>query len=593
MSALPAPATAAGSPPNAVDAIKRQMLRPVLLIGLVFSPIVNILVLTSSLYMMQVFDRVMTSQSIDTLLFLTIIALGATALMAAIELVRGRIMTRLGLWLETKLASEGISRAIEATLLGREYRSEVLRDLATVRNFFTNPSTLNLFDVPWIPIYLIVVALLNWKLGALALSGLILLSFLAWFNDRVTSAPLKESNIKAQRSFRQAEAAIRNAEALDVMGMTPGLVRRWRADSDAAHLSSLAAADRSGDVMAFSKFARLGLQLMVMALGAHLALSRELTSGGMIACSIIISRALAPIEAAIGSWKYTLATWQSYLRLRETYARPLLRASSMSLPKPTGHLTAEGITFVPPGGKFPVIKGMSFEIKPGQIVAIVGPSAAGKSTLARLCVGAYPPAHGNVRLDGADVFLWNRDDFSTYVGYLPQDIELFAGTVRENISRLMPAEPSEVVEAAQMAGAHEMILRLPQGYETEIGEGGVLLSGGQRQRIGLARALFRNPQFIVLDEPNSSLDSEGEEALNRAIAKMKERGATVLLIGHRPSILQHVDSIMVLRDGRIELMGPKAEVLAKIMPTAAQRVTTQPPPATGEQPTAAAPGRAS
>lgn len=564
-----APSAPPASPPAAASAVvevKRAILRPVLQIGLIFSPVVNILVLTSSLYMMQVFDRVMTSQSMDTLVFLTIIALAATALMAALELVRSRIMTRLGLWLETRLAAEAIDRAVEATLLGREYRTEVLRDLAALRNFFTNPATLNLFDVPWVPVYLIVVALLNWKLGALALVGALLLGGLAWLNDRVTSEAVKESGVKGQRNFKQAEAAIRNAEVLDVMGMTGGLVRRWRIDSDAAHQASLHAADRSGDVVAFSKFARLALQLLVMALGAHLALSRELSSGGMIASSIIISRALAPIEAAIGSWKYTLSSWQAFQRIRDTYARPLLRASSMRLPKPKGHLSVELVSFVPPGSKFPVVKGVSFEIKPGQITALVGPSAAGKSTLARLCVGAYPPAYGNVRLDGADVFLWNRDDFSPHVGYLPQDVELFSGTIRDNISRLMPSDPAEVVQAAQMAGAHDMILRLPQGYETEIGEGGVLLSGGQRQRIALARALFRNPQLIVLDEPNSSLDSEGEEALNRAIAGMKQRGATVLLIGHRPSILQHVDTIIVMRDGRIELMGPKADILAKIMP---------------------------
>lgn len=569
MSAESAPAT------NSVEAVKRQLIRPILLVGVVFSPVVNLLVLTSSLYMMQVFDRVMTSQSIDTLVFLTIIALAATALMAALELVRSRVMTRLGLWLEMRLATEGIGRAVEATLLGRDYRSEVLRDIATIRNFFTNPSTLNLFDVPWVPVYLVVVAMLSWKLGMLALAGAVLLGGLAWLNDRVTSGAVKDAGQKAQRSFKQAESAIRNAEVLDVMGMTPGLVRRWRADSDSAHVTSLLAADRSGDVMAFSKFVRLGLQLLVMGVGAYLALSRELTSGGMIACSIIISRALAPIESAIGSWKYTLSAWQAYGRIRDTYARPLLRASSMTLPKPKGHLTVETVSYAPPGWKVMVIKGVTFEIKPGQVAAIVGPSAAGKSTLARLCVGAYLPAYGNVRLDGADVFLWNRDDFSPHVGYLPQDVELFSGTIRDNISRLMPSEPSDVVQAAQMAGAHEMILRLAQGYETEIGEGGTLLSGGQRQRIALARALFRNPQLVVMDEPNSSLDGEGEEALSRAVAGMKQRGATVLLIGHRPSILTHVDTIIVMRDGRIELMGPKAEILAKIMPQQPPQVRPQ------------------
>jgi ABC-type protease/lipase transport system fused ATPase/permease subunit len=244
----------------------------------------------------------------------------------------------------------------------------------------------------------------------------------------------------------------------------------------------------------------------------------------------------------------------------------------MQLPRPKGHLSVENVSYVPPGTRTPIIKGVNFMIKPGTITAIVGPSAAGKSTLARLCVGAYPPSYGNVRLDGADVFLWERSDFAPHVGYLPQDVELFSGTVRDNIARLMPCEPAEVVEAAQLAGAHDMILRLPQGYETEIGEGGTLLSGGQRQRIALARAVFRHPQFIVLDEPNSSLDAEGEDALNRTLAALKTRGVTVLLIGHRPSILTHVDVIIVLKDGRIEMMGPKSEIMAKIIPGAAPQV---------------------
>lgn len=539
---------------------------------LAFSMVLNILVMTSSFYMMQVFDRVLTSHSTSTLFYLTLIAVGALAILAVLEFVRTRIMSRIGIWFETRLTAEGLQRAVEASLTGREYRAEILRDLANLRSFFSGSGILNLFDVPWIFIYLLVVYMLHPVLGHITLLGAILLTALAWINDRVTQNDLKQAGILGQKTYRRAEAAIRNAEAIDVMGMLPGLIGRWRQENDHVQDLMLKASDRSGSIMAVSKFMRLILQIIVLAAGAKLALDREMTSGGMVAASIIISRALAPIESAIGNWRYTLSALQTYNRLRDIYSRPLLRPTAMQLPKPRGHLTVEGVSYVIGGQKMPIIKGVTFDIKPGQITALVGPSAAGKSTLARLCVGAYPPSYGNVRLDGADVFLWERQDFGQHVGYLPQDVELFAGTVRENISRLLPCDPAEVVQAAQMAGAHDMILRLPQGYETEIGEGGVLLSGGQRQRIGLARAMFRSPQFVVLDEPNSSLDAEGEEALNQSILRLKQQGSTVLLIGHRPSILQHVDTIIVLRDGRIEMMGPRNEILAKILPSAPKAV---------------------
>ncbi len=563
------------NPANAVTQTLAR-LKPLLWqIGLVFSPVVNILVLTSSLYMMQVFDRVLTSQSTSTLLYLTLLALAALALMSAVELVRSRIMTRIGTWIEARLTAEGLQRAVEATLTGHPYRIDLLRDLAGLRNFFTTPGTLTLFDVPWIPVYLIVVYAIHPMLGHIALFGAVALFGLAIWNDKASHKQLTDSAIMAQKNFRDADAAIRNAEALDVMGMTPGLLHRWRSENDRIQTLQLTASDQSGSIMAISRFTRQALQIMVLAVGAELVLSRDLTSGGMIACSIIIARALAPVESAMGSWRQTLAAFDSYKRLKLVFDKPLLRATTMELPRPKGNLTVEGVSYVPQGSKVPIIRGVSFAIKAGTVTAVVGPSAAGKSTLARLCVGAYPPSYGNVRLDGADVFLWERSNFAPHVGYLPQGVELFAGTVRENISRLQPAEPNEVVEAAQLAGAHDLILRLPQGYETEIGEGGALLSAGQRQRIALARTVFRNPQFVVMDEPNSSLDAEGEDALNRAIAALKQRGATVLVIGHRPGILAHADNIIVLREGHIEMSGPKAEILAKIMP---QNQGKPPPP---------------
>ncbi len=565
--------------PKSHDPVRdaRIKIMPLIWQVLAFSMVLNILVLTTSFYMMQVFDRVLTSQSTATLLYLTLIAVGALLVLAILEFVRTRIMSRIGMWFEMRLTAEGLQRAVEATLMGREYRTEVLRDLANMRNFFTGSGILNLFDVPWMIIYMLIIYALHPVLGHLTLAGAVILTALAWLNDRATQGDLKEAGILGQKTFRRAEAAIRNAEAIDVMGMLPGLVHRWRKDNDQVQALQLQAADRSGSIMAVSKFTRLVLQIIVLAAGAKLALDREMTAGAMIAASIIISRALAPIESAIGNWRSTLSAWQTYVRLREVYSTPLLRSAAMQLPRPKGHLTVETVSYIINGHKSPIIKGVTFEVKPGMVAAMVGPSAAGKSTLARLCVGAYPPSYGNVRLDGADVFLWEREDFGQYVGYLPQDVELFAGTVRENISRLMPCEPAEVVEAAQIAGAHQMILRLPQGYETEIGDSGVMLSGGQRQRIALARAVFRNPQLVVLDEPNSSLDAEGEEALNQAVLRLKQKGTTVLMIGHRPSILQHVDTIIVLRDGRIQMMGPRNEILAKIIPSTPRAVPSGAP----------------
>lgn len=572
------PNASAPSPDNTVVQTAKKVRTAILQLMLVFSPLINVLTLTSSIYMMQVFDRVMSSQSMSTLVYLTLIAIAALALMAVLELIRSRILTRLGSWMEMKLSGEGLQRAVEASLMGKPYRSEIMRDLSTLRGFFSSPSLPTLMDAPYIPVFLLVMFALHPALGWLTVIGALTLMAFAWLNDKLTHEDVKKATQGTQTAMRRTESALRNAEVIDVLGMLPGILSRWRGDNkNAAELTEIAS-DRSGSILAVSRFVRYTLQIMVLALGAKLALDRELSSGGMIAASILMGRALAPIEGSISSWRYTLSARQAYQRLLDGFNQPLFRdkTANLSLPRPSGKLDVEAVSYVAPGQKHPIIRGVTFSLRAGEIAALVGPSAAGKSTLARLCVGAMPPTYGNVRLDSADVFLWNREEFSQYIGYLPQDVELFAGTVRENIARLMPVDPALVVEAAQLAGAHDMILRLPQGYETEIGDGGMWLSGGQRQRIGLARAVLGKPQLVVLDEPNSSLDAEGEEALNTAIGRLKQAGVTVLMIGHRPSILTHVDTIIVLRDGRIEAMGPKQEILGKIMPkTQPMRVSGQ------------------
>jgi len=318
------------------------------------------------------------------------------------------------------------------------------------------------------------------------------------------------------------------------------------------------------------------LQVAVLGLGAWLVLRQELTAGAMVAASIIMARALAPVEQAIASWKQTTGARDALKRLSMLFQLPPLRPPSMPLPRPKGYLTIEGVTYTPAGARHPVLRGISLFLSPGEALAIIGPSAAGKSTLARLIVGLAQPQYGLIRLDGADVFTWGRDCFSYYVGYLPQDVELFPGTVRENIARMGESDPSEVVAAAAMAGVHDIILRLPNGYDTEIGEQGAILSGGQRQRIGLARAVYRRPTLLVLDEPNSSLDASGEEALNRAIAAMKGSGSTVVVVAHRPSLMAHIDQVLLLQEGEMQLVGSRDTVLAQLSRPLHSTSTTRP-----------------
>jgi PrtD family type I secretion system ABC transporter len=415
-----------------------------------------------------------------------------------------------------------------------------------------------------VPVYLFVIYLLHPVLFIIALIGAVLLFSLAVANELATRKPLKAANAQNVRALRKTAAAARNAEVIEAMGLMPGITRRWLSDNQSALQQQMLASGRAGVILSASKFCRLVLQVAMLGVGGFLVLRYELTPGGMIAGSIILSRALQPVEQAIGTWKSLLAARSAYTRLNTFMNQTQQRPAAMALPAPQGHLRVEKVVFTPPGGQKPVLKGVSFALTAGESVAIVGPSAAGKSTLARLIVGAWRPSHGAVRLDGADVYSWERVDFGRHVGYLPQDVELFDGTVEDNIARLGEPDSQAVVEAAQQAGVHQMILSLPDGYRTRIGEGGAMLSGGQRQRIGLARAFFGGPRLIVLDEPNASLDSEGEEDLLRAMAMLKSAGATVVLIAHRPSIVSQIDRILYLRDGLIEIFGPRDKVLPKL-----------------------------
>ncbi len=548
-----------------------------IVVGL-FSGVVNALQLTVSLYMMQVFDRVLATRNLNTLLYLTLIAIAAVGLLAVLEATRSRIMQRVGAWIEHKVAPESFARAIESQLRGRPYRMEALRDLAVCRGYIGSPGALSLYDVPWVPVYLLVIFLLHPVLGWVAFSGAALLLGLTILNEVSTSKLLKEANSGAMAVQRRADSIVRNAEVIDSMGMMPAVMAHWRQGVGKMTPILDRAGNRATLLLAITKFSRLAVQIAILGIGAYLVLGQELTSGASIASSIIMGRALAPVEQLIGGWKQLVQVRQSWRRLTSFLALPRLRPPGMNLPEPRGRVAMDRVTFGFPGQTAATIKGVSFTLEPGESLAVIGPSAAGKTTLIRLLTGTLQPLAGSVRLDGADVYTWQREDFGRHVGYLPQDVELFDGTVFQNIARMGEAEPEEVVEAAQLAGCHDMILRLPQGYDTQIGDGGQHLSGGQRQLIGLARAMFGRPKLIVLDEPNSNLDGDSEAGLLQALKDLKQRGTTLVLVSHRPALVQGVEKVLLLRDGAVEMFGPRAEVLKKLMrpPTAA--ISTQPQP---------------
>ena len=557
LSGMNAPATPLR---RALAACRKQFL----LVG-VFSGAVNLLQLTTSIYMMQVFDRVLATRVLDTLLYLSLIAIAAVLVLALLEAARSQIMQRVAVWVENRVAPEGFVRAIESTLRGRPYRMEALRDLAICRNFVSSPGALALYDVPWVPIYIAVIFALHPVMGWIALGGAAILFALTLISEVSTSKLLREANTAAMASQRRADSIARNAEVIDTMGMLPAVIGHWRQSVSAMAGPQQRAMDRASVLLAATKFFRLAVQIAILGVGAYLVLLQEITAGASIAGSIIMGRALAPVEQMIGGWKQLVQARQSFRRLEAFMQQPRIRPPGLPLPEPEGRLAVERVSYAFPGQGVAMIKGVNFALAPGESLAVIGPSAAGKTTLIRLITGTLPPAAGNVRLDGADVFQWMREDFGRHVGYLPQDVELFDGTVFSNIARMGEAEPEEVYEAAKLAGCHDMILRMPNGYETQIGEGGLYLSGGQRQLVGLARAMFGRPKLVILDEPNSNLDGDSEAALLRALEQLKANRTTVVLVSHRPTLVQGVDKVLLLKDGAMEMFGPRAEVLKRLM----------------------------
>ena len=536
-----------------------------------FSLVLNVLMLVPALFMLQVFDRVLTSRSIETLVMLMVLSVGALLFMAYLDVIRARLLTAAAVSLEKLLGPRVLADMIRRNAApGAGEALHGLRDVNALRAFLTGPGILSLFDSPWAVIYVLIIFLFHPLLGAVAFGGALVMLALGMLNEMLSRQPLEAMQLESRKAGRFADQSIANAEVARALGMVESLARGWESHSRKGLENQLQANRAASVLTSTTRFMRQFLQVAMLAAGAWLVIEQMATAGVMIAATILLGRALAPVETAIAGWKGLVDARSAYGRLNQMLAAEPRDEAITELPAPKGALSVERAIFGFRGQERPVIKQVSFRLGAGNALAIVGPSAAGKSTLARLIVGLWKPLSGTVRLDNSDIAAWPRQRLGPYVGYLPQDVELFAGTVSQNIARMGEVDSAAVVEAAKWANVHEMILRLPQGYDTPIGEGGAFLSAGQRQRVALARALYGKPCLVVLDEPNSNLDAEGETALIEAIRRMKTEGVTLVIVTHRGRLLTIMDLILVLQDGVIEKLGPPSEVLARLAQRAAE-----------------------
>ncbi|MFP6847646.1 MAG: type I secretion system permease/ATPase [Pseudomonas sp.] len=550
-------------------------------IGL-FTAVINLLMLAPALYMLQVYDRVLASGNEMTLVMLSLMVVGLFVFMGVLEWVRSLVVIRLGTQMDMRLNQRVFAASFEAGLrLGKANAGQALNDLTTLRQFATGNALFAFFDAPWFPLYLVVIFLFSPWLGLFALAGALLLMGLAWLNERLTHAPLAEAGQMSMQANQQASANLRNADVIEAMGMLDAMRKRWLDQHQGFLTQQNLASERMAVVSAWSKGVRMTLQSLVLGLGAWLALEQLITPGMMIAGSILMARVLAPIDQLIGVWRQWASARQAYERLLALLQAQPARSAGMPLPVPKGTLSVEQLSAFAPGTRRQCLSNVGFALAAGQSLGVIGASGSGKSSLARLLVGVALPATGKVRLDGADLQQWDKVQLGPHIGYLPQDVQLFAGSIAQNIARFSCVDAEQVVEAARHAGVHELILRLPAGYDTQLGEGGAGLSGGQRQRIGLARALYGLPALVVLDEPNSNLDEDGERALLTALAELKKQGNTVVLITHKPSLLAGVDNLLVLRAGQMQAFGPTARVTQELQRAAAppSRVETPRPTA--------------
>jgi len=550
-----------------------------------FSCVINFLMLTPAIYMMQVYDRVLASRNEVTLLMLTLLTIVLYALMAGMEWVRSQLLFRAGIRLDEVLHDRVFSASFSSTLRqgGGGNANQALQDLASLRQFLAGQGLLAFIDAPWSLLFLVVAFLMHPLLGWITLGGSVILVVMTYVTELLTRKPLTEANQAWTQTSNFATSSLRNAEVIASMGMLDNIRSLWLERYRKVLGLQALASDRGGNVGSATRFLRVSMQSLILGAGALLAIDGLVSPGVMIAASIVMGRAMAPVEIGIANWKGFVAARNAFERLEKLLAIYPEHQSGMQLPPPKGHVQVESVVVAAPGGTTPILRGVSMSILPGEAVAIIGPSAAGKSTLARTLIGLWPPLSGKVRLDGADLFEWNKQDLGPYVGYLPQDVELFAGSIAGNIARCGMPDSVLVIEAAKQAGLHELILRFPQGYDSEIGEGGGFLSAGQRQRIGLARALYGGPVLVVLDEPNSNLDDAGEAALVAAIQAMKAANKTVVVVTHRTNVVSAVDKILVLRDGQVAGFGAKDEILAAMRGSQAPALAAASETTTGKQ----------
>jgi len=540
--------------------------------SLIFSALMNLLYIGPVLYMLQVYDRVVAGQARLTLLFLTIIIAVVIGTLSLLEQVRSRLLIRASIRLDRQLAG----LLLDTTLSGRGSTGEamnkqVLREFDTLRQALTGPTILSFFDFPWSPVYVIVCFLIHPAVAAMAVVGGAALLYIAMRNEKQTNAPLKQANEAANKAYVSQEQTLAGAEVIRALGMRRALVRRHLFERHAMLNLQAHASFAGGHYVAISKFIRLLLQSLALGLGAWLAINNQISAGAIFASSFLIGRALAPIDQLLGAWRNVVHARASYATLNDLLAAKEADFALTKLPAPIGHIAIEHLTHFLPNQDRPILADISFTVEPGEVVAIVGPSGAGKSTLLRMLSGATRPLRGSIRYDGANIQDWDTERLAAFVGYLPQDTSLFAGTIKENIARFQnflsdddEAVDAAVIEAARLSGAHDMIQHLPGGYNLTLGWGGRGLSAGQAQRIGLARALYRAPPLVCLDEPNAHLDAEGEVRMVATLADLKKRNASVIIVAHRMGILGVVDKIIVMRDGRLETFGPRDEVLGRL-----------------------------
>ncbi|MEZ5774305.1 MAG: type I secretion system permease/ATPase [Hyphomicrobiaceae bacterium] len=554
---------AARTGPTPLDLAFRQF-APALVTTLVFSFFCNILQFVGPLFMLQVYDRVLSSHSESTLIALVVIATLMLITYALLDMFRSRVLVRSGVRFDETLGNPLFRASLKSAMMTRGgSAAQSLRDMDTIREFWTGSGVITMCDAPFAPLFVVICFGMHPYLGYVALGGAIVLFALAVANEYATRATLKEAARCSMEANDYATSSLRNAEVVHALGMHSGLFERWAERHRAVLGWQARASDRAGIILSLTKLVRQWLQIAILGTGAWLAIEREISPGLMIAASIMMGRALAPVEQAVSQWKSLMSARQAWSRIEALFQNIPTEQDRTPLPEPKGELRLENVFITAPGQGVPIVKGASFAMPAGETLALIGPSGAGKSTLARAIVGAWPVASGSIRLDGSDLRHWDAERLGRFVGYLPQDVELFSGTITENIARLGEIDPQKVIEAAELAGVHQIIQQLPNGYDTQIGEAGAILSGGQRQRVGLARAVYGMPRLIVLDEPNANLDKAGDEALAEALERIKARGTTIVLVTHKLPLVNVADKAIVLIDGMIRAFDTPDKVLPR------------------------------